>query len=366
MKKYSFILSVAVAMLMVACGKSSNNGAQFLDNLGIDADQVQMLSDSIDVKIDTTLFHLNTEQGKALLGGIVPEWAEDTVDVEGVASIVAYKKLDNGVSLAFLWQEWGDGGSMYICSYDKDGKFADGMEFINWQALNQSSMEEGSSFFLNWEERCGGNFTPKGFNIHRVYKGMRTDSEMSDFVPQWTIDKTYAYEVDDKGKMKLADIQLTQVGKVPADVLTLDDLRDLAKTPASDTKVIDKLNQKAGAKEVATADEESKIFSEVENALGTIFERNPSGLLQWMVGHPGEQSSLNRFMEKADGFGVIDRDTFDEAVEQLADEAGRAYLRNLTKDWFKSERMTEDGAMEEEYYDDAISTVVYDEEGNPV
>ena len=366
MKRYSFFLLVTIAMMMVACGKSSKGGAEFLDKLGIDADQVQMLADSIDVRIDTTLFHLNTEQGKALLGGIVPEWAEDTVDVEGVASIVAYKKLDNGVSLAFLWQEWGDGGSMYICSYDKDGKFADGMEFINWQALNQSSMEEGSSFFLNWEERCGGNFTPKGFNIHRVYKGMRTDSEMSDFVPQWTIDKTYAYEVDDKGKMKLADIQLTQVGKVPADVFTLDDLRDLAKTPASDTKVIDKLNQKAGAKEVATADEESKIFSEVENALGTIFERNPSGLLQWMVGHPGEQSSLNRFMEKADGFGVIDRDTFDEAVEQLADEAGRAYLRNLTKDWFKSERMTEDGAMEEEYYDDAISTVVYDEEGNPV
>ncbi|MBR4390392.1 MAG: hypothetical protein IKT00_14630 [Prevotella sp.] len=366
MKRFSFLLTLAVAMLMVACGKSSKNEARFLDNLGIDVDQVQMLKDTIDVKIDTTLFHLNNEQGKALLGGIVPEWAEDTIDVEGVASIVAFKTLDNGVSIAFLWQEWGDGGSMYICSYDKDGKFADGMEFINWQALNQSSMEEESSFFLNWEERCGGNFTNDGFTIHRIYKGMRTDSEMTDFVPQWTIDKTYTYKVDDKGMMTLGDVQLTQVGKVPADVLTLDDLRDLAKIPASDKTVIDKLNQKAGAKEVIHADEDSKIFSEVENAIGTIFERNPLGMLQWMINHPGEQSSLNRFIEKADGFGVMDRERFDKAVEKLSDEAGRAYLRNLTKDWFKSERMTEDGFMDESYYDDAISDVVYDEEGNPV
>lgn len=367
MKKISFFLLTAAAIVMMACGKSSKTGAQFLDNLGIDADQVQFLGDTIDVRIDTTLFHLNNEQGRALLGGIVPEWAQDTADVENVASIVAYKTLDNGISLAFLWQEWGDGGSMYICSYDKDGKFADGVEYINWQALNQSSLEEGSSFYLNWEERCGGNITPQGFTIHRIYKGMRTDNEMGEFVPQWTIEKKYVYTVDDKGKMTLTEIQPVQVGKVPAEILALDDLRDMAKMPASDDKALDKLNQKAGANGVAQADESSKIFSEVENALGTIFERRPQQFLQWMVNHPGEQSALNRFIEKADGYGFIDRESFDRELEKLTDEAGKEYLANLTKNWFNSEK--EQVVGEEEFGDDMSyedSQAVYDEEGNLV
>lgn len=369
MKKYSFLwVCVATMMMMVACGKSSKGDIAFLDNLGIDADEVQLLADTIDVKIDTTLFHLNNEQGRALLGGIVPEWAQDTADVENVASIVAFKTLDNGVSLAFLWQEWGDGGSMYICSYDKEGKFADGVEYVNWRALDQSSIEEGSSFFLNWEERCGGCFTPQGFTIHRIYKGMRTDSEMSEFVPQWTLEKKYVYAVDDKGKMTLSDIQPVQTGKVPAEILTLDDLRDMAKIPASDDKVLDKLNQKASATGVAQADESSKIFSEVENALGTIFERHPQSLIQWMAVHPGEQSSLNRFLEKADGYGVIDRQRFDAELEKLTDEAARDYLKNLTKNWFKSEET--DIVGEDDFTDDGMSyddaQAVYDEEGNPV
>lgn len=367
MKKVSFFLFLAGALVMMACGKSSKAGAQFLENLGIDGGQVQMLGDTIDVRIDTTLFHLNTEQGRALLGGIVPEWAQDTAEVENVASIAAFKTLDNGISLAFLWQEWGDGGSMYVCSYDKQGKFVDGVEYINWHALNQSSLEEGSSFFLNWEERCGGNFTPEGFTIHRIYKGMRTDSEMSDFVPQWTIEKKYVYKVDDKGVMTLAEIQPAQVGKVPAEVLTLDDLRDMAKLPASDKQALDKLNKKAAANGVAQADESSKIFSEVENAIGTIFERHPLEFLQWMINHPGEQSSLNRFIEKADGYGYIDRATFDAQLEKLTDEAGKEYLTNLTKNWFNSEKeavVAEDDFGDDMSYED--SQAVYDEEGNLV
>ena len=196
---------------------------------------------------------------------------------------------------------------------------------------------------------------------------MRTDSEMSDFVPQWTIEKKYVYKVDDKGVMTLAEIQPAQVGKVPAEVLTLDDLRDMAKLPASDKQALDKLNKKAAANGVAQADESSKIFSEVENAIGTIFERHPLEFLQWMINHPGEQSSLNRFIEKADGYGYIDRATFDAQLEKLTDEAGKEYLSNLTKNWFNSEKeavVAEDDFGDDMSYED--SQAVYDEEGNLV
>ena len=86
-----------------------------------------------------------------------------------------------------------------------------------------------------------------------------------------------------------------------------------------------------------------------------------------MINHPGEQSSLNRFIEKADGYGYIDRATFDAQLEKLTDEAGKEYLTNLTKNWFNSEKeavVAEDDFGDDMSYED--SQAVYDEEGNLV
>lgn len=330
--KKSILLVIAVICL-TACGKSGSTGLAFLDELGISKDSVQILGDTINVSTDSIMYHLNNDQAARLLGGIAPEWAVDSVEVTDLASLVAIKELATGCTLAFLWQESGDGGTMYICTYDSDGKYADGMEFVNWKMLNQGFMEDNSSAYFSEKEECGGRFTEDGFTIHRTLSGMKSDTEMTDFQPQWTIDKTYTYAVASDGKLQLKGVELKKQGNVSDKVLLRDEIRDFAKMPASDGSIIEKLNTLTMRKDVQGIEEEDRSYGELLWTVNSVYDRYPSQVLKWLCQHK-DSNGLAQLMKKADGFGVLSRERIDADIEKIGGGDDANYLKELTKDWF--------------------------------
>ena len=361
------ILLVVAAICLAACGKSGSKGHAFLDELGINTDSVQILGDTIDVSTDSIMYHLNNEQAARLLGGIAPEWANDSVEVTDLASIVAVKELPTGGTLAFLWQESGDGGTMYICTYDSDGKYADGMEFVNWKMLNQGFMEDNSSAYFSEKEDCGGRFTDNGFTIHRTLSGMKSDTEMAEFQPQWTIDKTYTYAVTPEGKLQLKSVDLKKQGNVSAQVLLRDEIRDFAKMPASDASIVEKLNTLAQRKDVQNIDEEDRSYGELLWTVNSVYDRYPKDMMKWLCQHK-DSNGLAPLMKKADGYGVLSRERIDADIEKLFSGDDANYLKEATKDWFPQKQDThqeyEEGDVVEEGDMSSMAEVEFDGEND--
>ena len=343
MKK--ILLIVCAVCMLVACGGKSGSKAtvDFLEKMGVNTDSLTILGDSLNISLTQPLVHLDADQTVRLCANIEPQVADEE-QVEGLFSVAAAKPLDGGKSLLFLWHEFGGGGVMYACTYDADGRYADGIELGPWNYLLETP---GDGIYTSEQESDGGTFSADGFTLLRSISFTQKEEGMT---AKWGINKTYTYRIDDKGHITLVDVKAAQEGKVPADRLLSDDIADLARMSAADPQLLSKMETMAGRDDIRQSEDHAY---ELAVAVADVFEKSPAALVQWMAAH--RDSPLMAYVQKAVESGAIDKARFDAELESLADAEAKTALQDLPKTW----KVDAAGGIDDE--DEDLGEVVSDD-----
>lgn len=327
MKK--IFLMASLALLLVACGGKSGSGESvaFLEKLGVKTENVTVLGDSLVISLDKEFAHLDAEQTVKLCGAIEPDVLADNQndggDVpEGLFSVAAAKAMPGDVALLFLWHEFGDGGVMYACTYDADGKFLDGIELGPWKSKNEMP---GDGTYQCEEESNSGVFNADGFVLNRTLAFTQKEEDMT---AKWAIEKTYTYLVDKKGVITLKDTKVNKNGNVPADRLLTDEIQDVARMSAKDARIFDTIDKLAARNEVKQSEDHGY---EVAVALASVFQRYPADVVAWAAQH--RDGALMTALQNAVETGAIEKKAFDTEVEKLSDAEAKAALAEKAKSW---------------------------------
>lgn len=321
MKK--ILMMTCAAVVLMACGGKSDSKAtvEILEKMGVKTDSLMILSDSLVISLDRQLTSLDAEQTVKLCGNIEPQIKDDE-QMEGLVSVAAAKTLDSGVPLLFLWHEYGDGGVMFACTYDKEGRFIDGIELGPWSHKLETP---GDGTYTSEEVSNKGVFTADGFVLNRTLVFTQKEEDMS---AKWSIVKSYTYGVDDKGKITLKDTKVSQEGKVPADRLLSDDIADMARFSATDPQVLAMMEKLAARDDVKKS--EDHTYELAVEAAG-LFEKASDSFVKWAAAHT--TSPLMAYVQKAVEAGAIDKVRFDAEVDNLADADGKTALQDIAKTW---------------------------------
>lgn len=321
MKK--ILLMVCAAVMLVACGgkSGSKDGVAFLEKMGVRADSLQVLGDSIFISLDRQLTHLDAEQTVKLCAGIEPQ-IKDEDSPEGLMAVAAAKNLSDEVAMLFLWHEFGDGGVMYACTYDADGKYLDGIELGPWA---QKMETPGDGTYTCEEESNKGVFTADGFVVNRSLAFTQKEEGLT---ANWKIEKAYTYAVDGKGKITLKETKVNKSGNVPADRLLSDDIADMARMSANDPQTLQIMEKLAVRDDVKQSDDHG---DELAVAVAGVFEKAPAAITAWAAAH--RDNPLIVYMQKAVEAGAIDKAVLESELEKITDAEAQTALKELVKNW---------------------------------
>ena len=320
MKK--ILLMACMALLMVACGgkSGSKEAIAFLEKMGVNTEDVTVLGDSLVISLEKQLAHLDAEQTAKLCGAVDPDVLGD--EPEGLFSVAAAKAMPGDVALLFLWHEFGDGGVMYACSYDADGKYLDGIELGPWDSKREMP---GDGTYQSEEESNSGVFTADGFVLNRKLAFTQKEEDMT---AKWAIEKAYTYLIDNKGVITLKDTKVNKNGNVPADRLLSDEIQDVARMSAKDARIFDTIGKLAARNEVKQSDD---LGYELATALSAVFQRYPADVVAWAAQH--RDGDFMTALQKAVETGAIEKTAFDAEVEKVSDADAKSALQEKAKAW---------------------------------
>lgn len=348
MKARNLFLFAMMTMMAMATCKATNNSPDltFLKKIGVQTTLLTVINDAISSDNPYEVIMLDDSQALALLPQLQRS-VDPEAGLEGTYYIEAGKALTDGYTMLFMGVEYGDGGNQLIGIYDKNGKLTDLMDNGNWGEFYtmhcNDEMTQGQARITHTTIKFS---TPNDFSIDSEIKlcdwtrDVDQEELPNNFTKQyWKLTNKRTHSIDKQGHIVFKGSKTQSEGEMDGEFKLLYGISEIGKLPFSDSKRIDRLNEKANemARMLNNHEFDLDFNYYIRMIVNDIYAHTPQQLLQWIYDNRNTKNHIVEEFEQIFSDSWRDKYMLVKDIERMTDKKAQSYLERLTSQWGPSD-----------------------------